>query len=118
MVPSAVVVVGALPLTSNGKLDKDALPEPPAADAPTGAAPRSEAEVRLCALYAEVLGLPAVHLDDDFFSRGGDSLRAARLATKARRAGWTFGLRDVLELRTPRALAAYAPEAPAEGALS
>ncbi|GAA3190046.1 hypothetical protein GCM10010451_44610 [Streptomyces virens] len=117
MVPSAVVVVGELPLTSNGKLDKDALPEPPADDAPTGAAPVTEAETRLCALFAEVLGLPVVHLDDDFFDRGGDSLRAAKLANKARKSGWTFGLRDVLELRTPRALA-HAPGAPTEGAAS
>ncbi|MEV7791262.1 non-ribosomal peptide synthetase [Streptomyces sp. NPDC087512] len=118
MVPAAVVVVGELPLTSNGKLDKDALPEPPAEDAPAGAAPGTEAEARLCALFAEILGLPAVYLDDDFFDRGGNSLRAARLATKARRAGWSFGLRDVLELRTPRALAAQAPDAPVEGAVS
>ncbi|MET7294798.1 non-ribosomal peptide synthetase [Streptomyces griseoloalbus] len=118
MVPAAVVVVGELPLTSNGKLDKDALPEPPADDSAVGAEPETEAEARLCALFAEILGLPAVYLDDDFFARGGDSLRAARLANKARKAGWTFGLRDVLELRTPRALAAHAPDAVAEGAVS
>jgi amino acid adenylation domain-containing protein len=120
MVPSAVVVVGELPLTSNGKLDKDALPEPPVQDAPTGAAPQTAAEALMCALFAEILGLPAVHLDDDFFARGGDSLRAARLATRARRAGWSFGLRDVLELRTPRALAETAPrDVPvADGAVS
>ncbi|MTE22558.1 amino acid adenylation domain-containing protein [Streptomyces sp. TRM43335] len=110
MVPSAVVVLDELPLTSNGKLDKDALPEPPVRDAPTGAAPKTAAEALMCSLFAEVLDVPAVHLDDDFFARGGDSLRAARLATKARKAGWTFGLRDVLELRTPRALAEVAPE--------
>ncbi|MFP8907293.1 non-ribosomal peptide synthetase [Streptomyces atacamensis] len=120
MVPSAVVVVDELPLTSNGKLDKDALPEPPAQGAPTGAAPETAAEALMCALFAEILGVPAVHLDDDFFARGGDSLRAARLATRARRAGWAFGLRDVLELRTPRALAETAPEDAlvADGAMS
>ena len=118
MVPAAVVVVAELPLTSNGKLDKDALPEPPAEDAPAGAAPETEAERRLCALFAEVLGLPAVYLDDDFFDRGGNSLRAARLAGKARKEGLTFGLRDVLELRTPRALAGHTTDAVAEGAVS
>jgi amino acid adenylation domain-containing protein len=120
MVPSAVVVVDELPLTSNGKLDKDALPEPPVQDAPTGAAPETAAEALMCALFAEILGVPAVHLDDDFFARGGDSLRAARLATRARRAGWSFGLRDVLELRTPRALAETAPQdvLAADGAVS
>ncbi|MEV6958266.1 non-ribosomal peptide synthetase [Streptomyces sp. NPDC051207] len=111
MVPSAFMVVGELPLTSNGKLDKAALPAPPAEDGPVGDAPRTDAEARLCALFAEILGVPAVYLDDDFFGRGGDSLRAARLAGKARRSGWTFGLRDVLELRTPRALAGQAGSA-------
>ncbi|MFF0360890.1 non-ribosomal peptide synthetase [Streptomyces fungicidicus] len=118
MVPAAVVVVDELPLTSNGKLDKDALPEPPAEDAPAGAAPETEAERRLCELFAEVLGLSAVYLDDDFFDRGGNSLRAARLAGKARKEGLTFGLRDVLELRTPRALAGHTTDAVAEGAVS
>ncbi|MBU7597304.1 non-ribosomal peptide synthetase [Streptomyces sp. P38-E01] len=118
MVPSTVTVVAALPLTSNGKLDKDALPEPQPeqdqtdeggpADTTAGELPSTEAETALCALFAEVLGIDPVHLDDDFFRNGGDSLRAARLATKARKAGWTFGLRDVLELRTPRALVAHA----------
>jgi amino acid adenylation domain-containing protein len=120
MVPSAFMTIGELPLTSNGKLDTRALPEPPAEDGPVGAVPRTEAEVRLCALFAEILGVPAVYLDDDFFARGGDSLRAARLANKARKSGWTFGLRDVLELRTPRALAEHAEGTGpvAEGAVS
>ncbi|MEU5717259.1 non-ribosomal peptide synthetase [Streptomyces sp. NPDC020403] len=108
MVPARVMVVGDLPLTSNGKLDQAALPEPPADGEVPGAAPESPGEIRLCALFAEVLDLPVVYLDDDFFARGGNSLRAVRLAGRARKEGWTFGLRDVLELRTPRALAGQA----------
>ncbi|MFI8438008.1 amino acid adenylation domain-containing protein [Streptomyces sp. NPDC079020] len=112
MVPARIMALGALPLTANGKLDQAALPEPPAPygtpDGPqdaVGAEPGDEAETRMCALFAEILDVPAVRPDDDFFHRGGDSLRAARLAGRARRAGWSFGLRDVLELRTARALA-------------
>ncbi|MEV5676435.1 non-ribosomal peptide synthetase [Streptomyces sp. NPDC052069] len=106
MVPARIMVTGDLPLTANGKLDQAALPEPPGADGAPGAEPETAAQARMCALFAEVLDVPAAYLDDDFFGRGGDSLRAVRLASKARRDGWTFGLRDVLELRTPRALAA------------
>ncbi|MFY0510302.1 non-ribosomal peptide synthetase [Streptomyces anulatus] len=112
MVPSRIMALDALPLTANGKLDQAALPEPPAAEsavADTG--PGTPAETRMCALFAEVLDLSAVHPDDDFFHRGGNSLRAARLAGKARTEGWHLGLRDVLELRTPRALAGHVPNA-------
>ncbi|MFE7756462.1 non-ribosomal peptide synthetase [Streptomyces sp. NPDC057429] len=105
MVPARIMVLDDLPLTANGKLDQAALPEPPAVGEVPGAEPGSPAETRLCELFAEVLDLPAVYLDDDFFARGGNSLRAVRLAGRARKEGWTFGLRDVLELRTPRALA-------------
>ncbi|MBB0243454.1 amino acid adenylation domain-containing protein [Streptomyces alkaliphilus] len=109
MVPQAIVPVDDLPLTSNGKLDKAALPEPPVRSAPAGAEPETAVEALVCALFAEILDVPAIHLDDDFFALGGNSLRAARLASRARGAGLTFGLRDVLELRTPRALAEIAP---------
>ncbi|MEC3980975.1 non-ribosomal peptide synthetase [Amycolatopsis sp. H20-H5] len=109
MVPSALVVVGELPLTTNGKLDQAALPAPPVEHGPAGAEPGTPLEAQLCTMVAEILDLPAVYLDDDFVARGGDSLRAARLASRARKAGWTFGLRDVLELRTPRGLGEHAP---------
>ena len=111
MVPARIMVVDALPLTANGKLDQAALPEPPALGASPGAEPESPAEARLCELVADVLGVPSVRLDDDFFARGGDSLRAVRLAGRARKEGWTFGLRDVLELRTPRRLVGLAADA-------
>ncbi|MBT2377979.1 MULTISPECIES: non-ribosomal peptide synthetase [unclassified Streptomyces] len=107
MVPSRIMALDELPLTANGKLDQAALPEPPAPQGAAGAAPGTPGEKRMCALFADILEVPTVHLDDDFFHRGGNSLRAVRLAGKARKAGWAFGLRDVLELRTPRALAGH-----------
>ena len=79
MVPAAVVVVEALPLTPNGKLDKRALPAPEYTDADRYRAPTSAAEEVLAGIYAQVLGVDRVGVDDSFFELGGDSLSAMRL---------------------------------------
>ncbi|MGV0719052.1 AMP-binding protein, partial [Mycolicibacterium sp. XJ662] len=71
MVPAAVVVLEALPLTVNGKLDKRALPAPEFAEADTYRAPTNPAEDLLAGIYAQVLGLPRVGVDDSFFDLGG-----------------------------------------------
>ncbi|MFE8957429.1 non-ribosomal peptide synthetase [Streptomyces iakyrus] len=86
LVPSAIVVLDALPLTANGKLDHAALPAPTRVTGVGGRAPRSERERALCALFAEVLALPEVTIDDSFFALGGDSLTSLRLAGRVRSA--------------------------------
>ncbi|AEV84014.1 non-ribosomal peptide synthetase [Actinoplanes sp. SE50] len=100
MVP-AVVVLDAMPLTANGKIDKAALPAPNTVAAP-GRAPRDAREEVLCALFAELLGVPEVGIDDDFFQLGGHSLLATRLISRIRaalRADLT--IRDLFTARTP-----------------
>ena len=79
MVPGAVVVLAALPVTSNGKLDTRALPAPEYQDLDRYRAPANAVEELLTGIYARVLGLERVGVDDSFFDLGGDSLLAMRV---------------------------------------
>ncbi|ROP35987.1 non-ribosomal peptide synthetase [Saccharothrix texasensis] len=117
MVPSAVVVLDALPLSRNGKLDHAELPAPAAPEpAPRTGGTRTAREEALCAVFADVLGLPDVGVDDSFFDLGGDSIGSIQLVSRARRAGLVFTPRDVFERKTPAELALVAVE-PADARL-
>ena len=84
MVPSAIVPLDQLPLNANGKLDRAALPAPATDHLPTAGfvAPASPTEVALAALWAELIGIPRIGVEDDFFELGGHSLLATRLVAR------------------------------------
>ncbi|GAB3164189.1 hypothetical protein GCM10027258_85500 [Amycolatopsis stemonae] len=106
MVPAAVVVLERFPLTANGKLDRSALPAPAVKATAGHDRLRTPAEDVLCALFADVLGAPAVGLHDDFFALGGHSLLATRLLSRVReRLAAGLGIRDLFDHPTPARLA-------------
>jgi amino acid adenylation domain-containing protein len=106
MVPATVMVLDALPLTANGKLDRRALPAPEYAA--VGGAPASPREQALCELFAQVLGLDRVGVEDSFFDLGGHSLLAAVLVARlADRLGLKVSLRTFMTNSSVRAIDGY-----------
>ncbi|MCW2627549.1 amino acid adenylation domain-containing protein, partial [Mycobacterium sp.] len=111
MVPAAVVFLDALPLTSNGKLDRRALPAPDFAVNVSARVPGTPREETLAGLFAEVLGLERVGVGDGFFDLGGDSIIAIQLVSRARQCGLVITPREVFQHQTVEELAAIAVNA-------
>lgn len=106
MVPSTIMTLAEIPLTTNGKLDRRALPVPRAVGTDLAQLPRSGQESLVAGVFAEVLGLETIGVDEDFFAAGGHSLLATRVA--AQLSGLldrSVTVRDVFEATTVAALA-------------
>ncbi|MEU7816011.1 amino acid adenylation domain-containing protein, partial [Pseudonocardia sp. NPDC049154] len=108
LVPAAVVVLDALPVTVSGKLDRAALPAPRLTG--SGRAPATARERVLCEVVGEVLGQEGVGPDDDFFGLGGDSITAIGVSSRARARGLDLRPKDLLSRRDLGALAAEVRE--------
>ena len=110
MVPSAFVVLDAIPLSPNGKVDRKALPVPEvsAADARTRVAPRTDLERQIATAMCAVLGTQDIGVDDDFFALGGHSLLAAQLTSRlSRELGLSLSLRTLFDAPTVARLAEH-----------
>ncbi|NMK49940.1 non-ribosomal peptide synthetase [Achromobacter sp. Bel] len=127
MVPARVLVLPTLPLNAAGKVDRHALPEEPAREGASFAAPRPGLETALAAIWAKALGVKAVGRDDNFFELGGDSILTLKVVALARQAGLILSPKQLLQQQTLAALApgvlladdtadAAAPAEPATGA--
>jgi acyl carrier protein len=105
MVPSSFMILESLPLTPNGKLDRRALPVPILQTRPDYLPPATQRQEVLCSLFAEVLGVPRVGLNDSFFDLDGESLMAMRLISSIRSAlGIELAVSDVFDAPTPAEL--------------
>ena len=114
MVPAAVMVLEALPLTVNGKLDVRALPAPEYQRAEQYRAPANAVEEVLAGIFGQVLGLERVGVDDSFFELGGDSILSMQVVARARAAGVLCRPRDVFVEQTVARLARVAGVADGE----
>ena len=118
MVPSAVVMIDALPLTVNGKLDIRALPAPEHRDVDRYRAPVTAIEETLAGIYAHVLGVERVGVDDSFFDLGGDSILSMQVVAQARAAGVLCRPRDIFVEQTVARLALVATVAAGESGVA
>ncbi len=105
MVPFTFTVIEDIPLTINGKLDRHALPAPEFINTDSYVAPRTETEMQLCAVWAEVLGLKRVGIHDNFFRIGGDSILCIQITSRLRQKDLVLQVKDIFEAPTVALLA-------------
>lgn len=101
MVPSAFVLMQALPLTANGKLDQKALPAPDTTtQASTFTAASNEIEEKLCKIWGDVLGIQQVGIHDNFFMLGGDSILSIQIVSRANQLGLGLSVKQLFQHQT------------------
>ncbi|PSL44170.1 non-ribosomal peptide synthase protein (TIGR01720 family)/amino acid adenylation domain-containing protein [Chitinophaga niastensis] len=109
MVPGAWMVLDQLPLTTNGKVDRKALPDPESVTSQINnyIAPRDAAEQLLADIWQELLGVSRVGINDNFFELGGDSIITIQVVSRARKAGYALRPRDLFMRQTIAGLTAW-----------
>ena len=116
MVPEVIILVPSIPLTSNGKADKNNLPNPKdVIDSRSEVSKEvnavnektTELESEICEIWATVLGLSSVYPEENYFALGGDSIRSLSIASMAAKRGIIFEIRRLFDHPTPRSLAAW-----------
>lgn len=103
MLPSAMLQIPQIPITANGKLDEKALPEIKQQRCLT--APQTDLQSQLCTLFEEVLSLEHIGIDEDFFSLGGNSLKALSLLHRLNTQGYALGIGDIFACPTVKEMA-------------
>ncbi|WP_148707481.1 non-ribosomal peptide synthetase, partial [Chitinophaga skermanii] len=100
MVPSLMVNVPSIPVTSNGKVDRKALPKPVDLLVTGSDEPRNETEQQLCTIWQDLLGISKVGIHDNFFEVGGDSIVSIQVVSRARKLGLDIKPRDIFQFQT------------------
>ncbi|WP_339189304.1 plipastatin non-ribosomal peptide synthetase PpsC [Bacillus sp. FSL M8-0025] len=95
MIPAYIIEMETLPLTSNGKLNRKALPEPNFTSKQTYAPPRNDLEDQLALIWQEVLGIQRIGIEDSFFELGGDSIKALQVSARLGRYGLSLQVSDL-----------------------
>lgn len=108
MLPSLFIRLDKLPLTSNGKIDKKSLPYPDFTNVHSYLAPTNIQEQLVCTAFSKILGLKTVGVNDDFFSLGGNSIKAITLAVNLQN-NFKINVNDIFNLRTPRKIVECSP---------
>ncbi|MEU6730598.1 amino acid adenylation domain-containing protein [Nonomuraea wenchangensis] len=112
LIPRTWTVLAELPLNRSGKLDRNALPDPRAAESAGHAEPEGAAELAVAAAWRGVLGLERVSAHDNFFAVGGDSIRSLKVVARLREAGYAVRLEQLFRHQTVRELAGRLHAAP------
>jgi aryl carrier-like protein len=109
MTPSTYITLNSLPVNANGKLDREALPDPKLAESQnTYVAPRNAIEDRLARIWAELLGIKQVGIHDNFFDLGGDSILGLQMVAHTNQAGIRLNLTEIIDSPTIAEIAARA----------
>ncbi len=111
MIPSAIVILKSIPITANGKIDRQALPNPDEMRAEGERkfiAPRNRVEEALAEIWSQVLGTPKVSIEDNFFDLGGDSIMSILIVAKANPLGFMLSPKQLFEHQTIAELAKVA----------